>query len=80
MVHINGRFGSMSYNILGKTSTNLLEGIVFIQSSYPYYDKDKLEDSYYNTKYSVQMIEKSLEGIISIEKFYKVIIKKQYSC
>lgn len=74
MVHINGRFGSMSYNILGKTSTNLLEGIVFIQSSYPYYDKDKLEDSYYNTKYSVQMIEKSLEGIISIEKFYKVII------
>ena len=38
------------------------------------FHKNKLEDSYSNMKYSVQMIQRSLEGIISIEKFYKVII------
>lgn len=64
----------MSYNILDDPKLNLLEGIVFIQHSYPYYNKNKLEDSYSNMKYSVQMIQQSLEGIISIEKFYKVII------
>ena len=74
MVHINGRIGSMSYNILDDPKANLLEGIVFIQHSYPYYNKNKLEDSYSNMKYSVQMIQHSLEGIMSIEKFYKVII------
>ena len=74
MVHINGRIGSMSYNILDDPKANLLEGIVFIQHSYPYYNKNKLEDSYSNMKYSVQMIQQSLDGIISIEKFYKVII------
>lgn len=74
MVHIIGRIGSMSYNILNDPKANLLEGIVFIQHSYPYYDKNKLEDTYSNMKYSVQMIQQSLEGIISIEKFYKIII------
>ena len=69
-----GRLGSMSYNILQDSSSNLLEGIVFIQSHYPYYDKDNLEDTYYNMKYSVQMIQKSLEGLVSIEKFYKIVI------
>lgn len=64
----------MSYNILDDPKSNLLEGVVFIQHSYPYYNKNKLEDSYSNMKYSVQMIQHSLEGIISIEKFYKVII------
>jgi len=64
----------MSYNILDDPKSNLLEGIVFIQHSYPYYNKNKLEDSYSNMKYSVQMIQQSLDGIISIEKFYKVII------
>ena len=64
----------MSYNILDDPKANLLEGIVFIQHSYPYYNKNKLEDLYSNMKYSVQMIQHSLDGIISIEKFYKVII------
>ena len=64
----------MSYNILDDPKSNLLEGIVFIQHSYPYYNKNKLEDLYSNMKYSVQMIQQSLEGIIGIEKFYKVII------
>ena len=72
-----GRIGSMSYNIVnydpfGKT-TNLLEGIVFIQNKYPYYDKDKLEDTYSKSKYSIQMIQNSLMGI-DIDKFYKVVI------
>ena len=64
----------MSYNILDDSKANLLEGIVFIQHSYPYYDKNKLEDTYSNMKYSVQMIQHSLEGLVSIEKLYKVII------
>ena len=42
-----GRIGSMSYNLVNSSSkenyTNLLEGIVFIENQYPYYDKDKLD-------------------------------------
>ena len=64
----------MSYNILDDPKANLLEGIVFIQHSYPYYNKNKLEDSYSNMKYSVQMIQQSLDGIMKIEKFYKIVI------
>ena len=74
----NGRIGSMSYNIvnynlLGKP-TSLLEGIVFIQKKYPYYNKNKLEDEYLKEKYSIQMIQNSLMGIISMDKFYKIVI------
>ena len=64
----------MSYNILEDSESNLLEVLAFIQTQYPYYIKDKLEDSYSNIKYSVQMIQKSLFGIIDIEELYKVII------
>ena len=64
----------MSYNILEDSESNLLEVLAFIQTQYPYYIKDKLEDSYSNIKYSVQMIQKSLSGIIDIEELYKVII------
>ena len=53
----------MSYNLVDYSSednyTNLLEGIVFIGNQYPYYDKDKLEDTYSNSKYSIQMIQNS---------------------
>ena len=64
----------MSYNILDNLSSDLLEGIVFIEHKYPYYDKNKLEDSYSNIKYSIQMIQQSIDEIVSIEKFYKIII------
>ncbi len=65
----------MSYNLVSEDKyTNLLEGIVFIENQYPYYDKDKLEDVYSNSKYSIQMIQNSLNGILEIEKFYKVVI------
>ena len=77
MVHTNGRIGSMSYNLVdsnvGDNFTNLLEGIVFIENHYPYYDKDKLEDTYSNSKYSIQMIQNSLNGILEMDKFYKIV-------
>lgn len=73
-----GRIGSMSYNLVDYSSednyTNLLEGIVFIENQYPYYDKDKLEDTYSNSKYSIQMIQNSLNGILEMDKFYKIVI------
>ncbi|HBC84826.1 MAG TPA: protein kinase [Clostridiales bacterium] len=64
----------MSYNILEDSESNLLEGLAFIQTHYPYYIKNKLEDPYSNIKYSIQMIQKSLNGIINIEEIYKMII------
>ncbi|MGN1270333.1 MAG: protein kinase [Clostridia bacterium] len=68
----------MSYNLVEYSSednyTNLLEGIVFIENQYPYYDKDKLEDTYSNSKYSIQMIQNSLNGILEMDKFYKIVI------
>ncbi len=68
----------MSYNLVesnvGDNFTNLLEGIVFIENHYPYYDKDKLEDTYSNSKYSIQMIQNSLNGILEIDEFYKIVI------
>ena len=68
----------MSYNLVDYSSednyTNLLEGIVFIENQYPYYDKDKLEDTYSNSKYSIQMIQNSLNGILEIDEFYKIVI------
>lgn len=71
-----GRIGSMSYNILENKYDNLLEGIYFIQKHYPYYNKSKLEDTYSNIKYSIQMIEKSLleDYYFDIKKIYKMII------
>ncbi len=68
----------MSYNLVDSNFednyTNLLEGIVFIENQYPYYDKDKLEDTYSNSKYSIQMIQNSLNGILGIDEFYKIVI------
>jgi len=66
----------MSYNILENKYDNLFEGIYFIQKHYPYYNKSKLEDTYSNKKYSIQMIEESLleDYYFNIEKIYKMII------
>ena len=75
MVLIGGRIGSMSYNILQGSELALFEGIGFIQNRFPYYIKNKLEDPYSNLKYSVQMIEKSLENLyFDISEIYKMII------
>jgi len=66
----------MSYNILENKYDNLFEGIYFIQKHYPYYNKSKLEDTYSNMKYSIQMIEKSIleDYYFDIKKIYKMII------
>lgn len=64
----------MSYNILENEYYNLFEGIYFIQKFYPFYSKRKMEDLHSNKKYSIQMIEESIKSIISIDKFYKIII------
>ena len=71
-----GRIGSMSYNILENKYDNLFEGIYFIQKHYPYYNKSKVEDTYSNIKYSIQMIEKSIleDYYFDIRKIYKMII------
>ena len=66
----------MSYNILNNKYDTLFEGIYFIQKHYPYYNKDKLVDTYSNIKYSVQMIEESLleDYYFDIGKIHKMII------
>ena len=64
----------MSYNILNNKYDTLFEGIYFIQKHYPYYNKNKLVDTYSNIKYSIQMIQNSLNGILEIDKFYKIVI------
>ena len=66
----------MSYNILNSKYDTLFEGIYFIQKHYPYYNKNKLVDTYSNIKYSIQMIEESLleDYYFDIGKMYKMII------
>ena len=62
-----GRLGSMSYNIRFNNNYSFVEGIEFIQSKYPYYDKDVLEDIYTGNKYSIQMINNIIKGILKLE-------------
>lgn len=50
----------MSYNIIEENEI-LAEGVTFIQQKYPLYDKNRLIDSYSGDKYSLQMIEKSVD-------------------
>ena len=65
----------MSYNIVKQHGGGITEGINFIQNQYPYYDKDKLFDRYNNEQYSVQMILKSISGLISDKsEIFKLII------
>lgn len=60
-----GRIGSMSYNIL-KKGGEFVEGINYIQTKYPYYQKEQLLDEYSGEKYTVQMIKNSLSDDMSI--------------
>ena len=64
----------MSYNIVKEDLPRFIEGIDFIQSKYPYYIKDKLLDEYNNIEYSVQMIIRSISGLIDISEIFKLII------
>ena len=69
-----GRIGSMSYNIISEKIIAFVEGVEFILAKYPYYDKDKLQDPFTNTQYSIQMVQKSIENIVDFKDFFKVVI------
>ncbi len=74
MAHINGRIGSMSYNIVKDSETIFREGLDYIQAQYPFYNKETLIDEYNNKKYSFQMIENSINGILEISEIVKIIV------
>lgn len=64
----------MSYNIMKTEGMSLLEGVELIQASYPNYNLKELKDSVTNEKYSVQMIEKSLQDSSYMKEILKMII------
>lgn len=70
----NGREGSISYNIIQRNDEYLMEGIYFISSIYPSYDSEKFIDVETQNKYSVEMILKSIKGIVPIDDFMKMLI------
>ena len=74
MVHINGRIGSMSYNINQTGNISFREGLEHIQARYPFYDKETLTDEYSNKKYSLQMIEDSVGELLDISEILKIMI------
>ena len=69
-----GRLGSMSYNIVKDNDTIFREGLDYIQAQYPFYNKENLVDEYNNKKYSLQMIESSVSGLLEISEILKIII------
>ncbi len=70
----NGREGSISYNIIQRNGENLIEGIYFISSLYPGYDSEKFIDTETQNKYSIEMILKSIKGIVPMDDFMKMLI------
>lgn len=74
MVLIGGRIGSMSYNIIENDEIIFREGLDYIQAQYPFYNKETLIDDYTNIKYSLQMIESSVSGLLDISEILKIII------
>lgn len=73
MVHINGRIGSMSYNIISDRRV-FTEGVDYIQAKYPYYNMENLTEEYTNKKYSLQMIENSIKGKLKNEEIFNMMI------
>ncbi len=74
MAHTNGRIGSMSYNIVKDSEIIFREGLDYIQAQYPFYNKETLIDEYNNKKYSFQMMENSISGILEISEIVKIIV------
>lgn len=64
----------MSYNIIDRMSTSLIEGVELIQAKYPYYNKDKLKDEKTGNAYSVQMIQNSLKIKEEINEILQMIV------
>lgn len=69
----NGREGSISYNIVEEGQI-LVEGINYINLVYPYYDPEKCIDIESGDVYSLEMIEKSVQGIVDFSEFLKIPI------
>lgn len=74
MAHINGRIGSMSYNIIETMSASLTEGVELIQAKYPFYNKDTLKDDKTGKVYSVQMIQNSLKISGEMNEILQMIV------
>lgn len=64
----------MSYNIVKDNDIIFREGLDYIQAQYPFYNKENLVDEYNNKKYSLQMIESSVSGLLEISEILKIII------
>lgn len=64
----------MSYNIVKYNDIIFREGLDYIQAQYPFYNKENLVDEYNNKKYSLQMIESSVSGLLEISEILKIII------
>ena len=72
----NGRYGSMSYIFVKEDSSeSLIEGINFILSEYPTYDRYKFKDIKTGTIYSVQMIIKSLQFLFDAPLVIQSVLK-----
>lgn len=69
-----GRIGSMSYNIVKDSDTIFREGLDYIQAQHPFYNKESLIDEYNHEKYSLQMIENSVSGLLEVSEILKVMI------
>lgn len=69
-----GREGSISYNIIEEADQILIEGIYFITLAYPTYDAEKFIDTDTKHRYSIEMIQRSIEKFVSLDGFFKMII------
>ena len=63
----------MSYNFVTPERT-FIEGVAYIQNTYSFYIKDKLEETHYNKKYSVQMILDSIQYSNFIYDLSKMVL------
>lgn len=64
----------MSYNIIDKLTTSLIEGVELLQAKYPFYNIDRLKDDESGKVYSVQMIENSLNYLEEMNRILKMMI------
>lgn len=69
----NNRVGVVSYKINSEMET-ILEGIQFISSLYPYYNRDTLIDEDTGEKYSLDIILNSIRGLNLESELLKVFI------
>jgi hypothetical protein len=68
----NGRLGSMSYKI-NRSNEFLLEGVSFINKSYPNYDIEKLYDPEKQLYYSFQMVFPIIAGLGFEREFVEMV-------